>query len=283
MRRPESYGCGSGPGRDHGQGLACAGRQCLGSPRSPGWMNLMMSSEDERSLERALRAARDTRFLAVGDGVRHDAAGVFSSQFGDAARGDRGRRADLRGGRPGRPGGVPPRRPRPGRPVRVRSRRLCRDRGRRAVQEALATVEAIPVAVGSGTINDLTKLAAPPPGPAVHGGRDRGLDGRLHRLRGVDHGEGVEADVRLPRAPGRAGRPRRDRPRPPRDERVGLRRPAGQERRRGRLDPGRRRGRGADRPRGLGHRPGPPAVLGRLARRGRPGRARDASGAWSTG
>ena len=39
----------------------------------------MISSEDERSLERALRAARDTKFLAIGDGVRHDAAGVFVS------------------------------------------------------------------------------------------------------------------------------------------------------------------------------------------------------------
>ena len=70
---------------------------------------------------------------------------------------------------------------------------------------------AIPVAVGSGTINDLTKLAASPPGPALHGGRDRGLDGRLHGVRGVDHPRGLQADVRLPRARGRARRPRRDR------------------------------------------------------------------------
>src|SRR5262249_24561129 len=113
-----------------------------------------------RSLERALRAARDTRFLAVGAGARHDAAGAFSSQFGDAAPVIV---ADPRTFEAA------------GRDVREAFRRAGRDRvhpvvlgpevsaGIEAAEApggALATVEAVPVAVGSGTINDLAKLAS---------------------------------------------------------------------------------------------------------------------------
>ncbi len=150
--------------RDRGGGLErrCArpGRYRPGDPWSPGWMNLMTFSEDEPSLERALRAARDTNFLAVGAGTRHDVAGVFSSQFGDAAPVIV---ADPRTFEAA------------GRDVREAFRRAGRDRvppvvlgpevyagieDAEALREALATVEAVPVAVGSGTINDLTKLAS---------------------------------------------------------------------------------------------------------------------------
>src|SRR5438309_61337 len=51
----------------------------------PELMRFMPLLQDDRPLERALRAARDTKFLAIDDGVRHDAAGAFRSQFGDVA------------------------------------------------------------------------------------------------------------------------------------------------------------------------------------------------------
>jgi glycerol-1-phosphate dehydrogenase [NAD(P)+] len=120
----------------------------------------MTSSEDERALERALRAARDTRFLAVGAGVRHDAAGVFASQFGDAfpvivadprtfdAAGGDVREAFRRDGRDRVE------------PVMLRAEVHARIEDAESLREALAAVEAVPVAVGSGTINDLTKVAA---------------------------------------------------------------------------------------------------------------------------
>src|SRR4051812_6943902 len=41
------------------------------------------SGEEEMLLERALHAARDTRFLVVDRGARHDVARVFASAFGD--------------------------------------------------------------------------------------------------------------------------------------------------------------------------------------------------------
>jgi len=50
-----------------------------------------LSTAEETLLDRALHAARDTRFLAVDRGVRHDAARVLASAFGDVPRGDRGR------------------------------------------------------------------------------------------------------------------------------------------------------------------------------------------------
>ena len=39
--------------------------------------------EEQALLDRALRAARDTRHLAVEAGARHDTARVFASAFGD--------------------------------------------------------------------------------------------------------------------------------------------------------------------------------------------------------
>lgn len=120
----------------------------------------MSSSPDDWPLERALRAARDTKFLAIGNGVRHDAAGVFSSQFGDAAAVIVADQRTFEAA---------------GRDVLEAFRRDGRDRvapvlvgpdvhagieDAEALREALGSVAAISVAVGSGTINDLTKLAA---------------------------------------------------------------------------------------------------------------------------
>jgi glycerol-1-phosphate dehydrogenase [NAD(P)+] len=126
-------------------------------------MELMIripTDRDEPLLERALHAARDTRFLAVDAGVRHDAAGVFASLFGPeraviVADGNTFEAA--------------------GRDVRESFRRAglpcddpfvfgpgvaAEDSCVRELLAALGSARAIPVAVGSGTINDLTKLAA---------------------------------------------------------------------------------------------------------------------------
>jgi glycerol-1-phosphate dehydrogenase [NAD(P)+] len=120
----------------------------------------MTFSDDERALEQALRAARDTKGLSVGAGVRHDTARFFASHFGDAipvivadphtfeAAGREIQEVFRRDGRD-----------------RVAPIVLSADvhaviEDAEGLQEALAAVDAVPVAVGSGTINDLTKLAA---------------------------------------------------------------------------------------------------------------------------
>jgi glycerol-1-phosphate dehydrogenase [NAD(P)+] len=113
-------------------------------------------------LDRALRAARDTRLLAVHPGARHDTAGVFASAFGDepallvaddrtfAAAGrdvcESFRRAGAAAGAPetflfG---------------AEVHAEYAFVEQ----LQAALGATPAIPLAVGSGTINDLTKLAS---------------------------------------------------------------------------------------------------------------------------
>ncbi len=123
-------------------------------------MSRVSSEEEERLLERSLEAARDTRFLAVDTGIRHSAAEVFSGVFGPRSAvivADRQTFAAA------------------GRDVHDSFRRAnhaCEDpvvfgpdvhAGASYVEEleaALRSVQAIPVAVGSGTINDLSKLAA---------------------------------------------------------------------------------------------------------------------------
>jgi glycerol-1-phosphate dehydrogenase [NAD(P)+] len=104
--------------------------------------------------------ARDTRFLAVGGGVRHDVAGVFTSAFGDqpavivadeqtfaAAGGDvlESLRRAMAVHEP---------------PFLFGSDVDAEHSFVEALQNALAASQAIPVAVGSGSINDLTKLAS---------------------------------------------------------------------------------------------------------------------------
>jgi hypothetical protein len=48
-------------------------------------MGSALSAEEETLLDRALHAARDTRFPVVEPGARHDAARVFAAAFGDGA------------------------------------------------------------------------------------------------------------------------------------------------------------------------------------------------------
>jgi glycerol-1-phosphate dehydrogenase [NAD(P)+] len=120
----------------------------------------MLSTRDEQALESALRSARDTKLLAVGGGVRHGAARAFTSQFGDAPA------VIVADGRTFEAAG---------RDVLDAFRRAGRDgpetillgpdvhaaiEDAEGLRAALAPAEGIPVAVGSGTINDLTKLAA---------------------------------------------------------------------------------------------------------------------------
>ncbi|MBX6314940.1 MAG: sn-glycerol-1-phosphate dehydrogenase [Isosphaeraceae bacterium] len=123
-------------------------------------MNPARAREEEGLLERALRAARDTRFLVVAPGARHDAARVFVSAFGDrpavivadghtfAAAGADVRESFQRAGI----GGAEPLVFGPD----VAAESAFVD----ALDDALGATDAIPVAVGSGVINDLTKLAA---------------------------------------------------------------------------------------------------------------------------
>jgi glycerol-1-phosphate dehydrogenase [NAD(P)+] len=120
----------------------------------------MQSSEDEALIAAALAAASDTKLLVCRGGVRHEAATVFAQQFGErpamvVADGNTLRAA--------------------GRDVQASFERENRSAlppfvfgddvyaEERCVQElrqALQGTDAIPVAVGSGTINDLTKLAS---------------------------------------------------------------------------------------------------------------------------
>src|SRR5262245_60458716 len=114
------------------------------------------TASEDALIERALAAASDTRFLSVRAGARHDAAAVFRSHFGsqpailvadqntfEAAGKDvydsfRGSASQFVFG------------------PHVYADERCVDE----LVAALAKVEAVPIAVGSGTINDLTKLAA---------------------------------------------------------------------------------------------------------------------------
>ena len=123
-------------------------------------MSNVAVENEQQLIERALKAARDTRFLAVEPGVRHRAAGIFSTMFGAreaiiVADGNTYEAA--------------------GRDVEasfLRENRALRTpfifgphiyANIECVQELVAVLrasDAIPVAVGSGTISDLTKLAA---------------------------------------------------------------------------------------------------------------------------
>ncbi len=122
-------------------------------------------SPDERLAERALRAARDTRLLRVGSGARRDTAAAFTALFGAAravvvadprtfaAAGsdiaDSLRAGAIRSDPPILLGGD-------GTPADVHAHYEFVEE----LAERLSRTDAIPVAVGSGTINDLVKLAA---------------------------------------------------------------------------------------------------------------------------
>ena len=123
-------------------------------------MSKIAAEMEQELIERALKAARDTRFLAVERGIRHRTADIFSSMF-------RAREAILVADENTYEAA--------GRDVEAsfaRENRALRKTfifgshiyaNIECVEELVAALrdhDAIPVAVGSGTINDLTKLAA---------------------------------------------------------------------------------------------------------------------------
>jgi glycerol-1-phosphate dehydrogenase [NAD(P)+] len=114
---------------------------------------------EQELVERALQSASDTRLLVVEPGVRHSTAGHFSSQFGSepaivvadqntlAAAGRDVREDFASAGRAAE--------------VFVFGPEVYADeRSASELTAVLNRTKAIPVAVGSGTINDLTKFAA---------------------------------------------------------------------------------------------------------------------------
>ena len=111
-------------------------------------------------LDRALEAARDTRWLVIEPGARHDAASLFHSGFGDCtAMIVADDRTYVAAGKAVenslRRGGIGCEQTfRFGPDVHAEHAFV------ETLQAALGATRAIPVAVGSGTINDLTKLAA---------------------------------------------------------------------------------------------------------------------------
>ena len=121
----------------------------------------MIESPETLSLQEALRAARETRSLEIGNGVIESAPRIFREQFGSrpaviiadpntfAAAGARVETAFRGAGNSLLD------------PFVFRAPDLYAEtRFVRELESALQQHTAVPVAVGSGTINDLTKLAA---------------------------------------------------------------------------------------------------------------------------
>jgi glycerol-1-phosphate dehydrogenase [NAD(P)+] len=119
------------------------------------------ATTDDELLERALRQARDTRRLQISAGARHEVANLFGQLFGDspsmviadentfAVAGQDVYVAMKASGRKCHE------------PLIFEAEGLYAEHSYAVrIQEALATNDAIPIAVGSGSINDLTKLAA---------------------------------------------------------------------------------------------------------------------------
>lgn len=118
------------------------------------------SGSDPSMLERALRAARDTRRAIVGSGVLAQAPGLFAAEFGAAsavlvadpntfeAAGRTVLDAFRREGREA------------SQPFLFDADVYAGSEDAGLLEASLATVDSIPVAVGSGTVNDLTKLVA---------------------------------------------------------------------------------------------------------------------------
>lgn len=120
-----------------------------------------LDSPDDLLIRRALAEARETKALVVGDGARNRTAELFVERFGRvpalvvadentlAAAGlDVCASLRQRGLLCGEPF------------VFAKTGLYAEDRFTRLLQEALSAREGIPVAVGAGTINDLTKLVA---------------------------------------------------------------------------------------------------------------------------
>lgn len=119
-----------------------------------------LAANDEAILKRALELARDTRYIVIEEGVRHTTANLFRENFGAknaiivadentyAAAGKDVEASFVRD-------------------VHAQSKHFifgphvyADDGCVHELAEALRAVDAIPVAVGSGTINDLTKVAS---------------------------------------------------------------------------------------------------------------------------
>ena len=123
-------------------------------------VSIITLGKEQELIERALNAARDTRYLAVEQGVRHRTASIFSSVFGSQealivadgntyeAAGQDVAESFLRENRALR------------KPFVFGSHVYADDKCVRELVAALRPHAAIPVALGSGTVNDLTKLAA---------------------------------------------------------------------------------------------------------------------------
>jgi len=123
-------------------------------------MGSALSPEEDGLLQRALRAASDTKFLMVEGGARHTTARLFQSAFGEspavivadnrtyAAAGAEVRESLCRAGIPC------------GEPFLFPDEVYAEHTYVEMLQSSLSPAQGIPVAVGSGTINDLTKLVA---------------------------------------------------------------------------------------------------------------------------
>lgn len=117
--------------------------------------------EDDRLLSAALASARDTKILKIGNGVLPETAAVFTSLYGGApamivadentfAVAGRGVYDALRGA--GQPCAAP---------LILGGPEVYAEYGFvERVRDAVAATDAVPLAVGSGTISDLVKLAA---------------------------------------------------------------------------------------------------------------------------
>jgi glycerol-1-phosphate dehydrogenase [NAD(P)+] len=116
---------------------------------------------DDELLQRALLQARDTRQLWIGHGLRHRVAELFGELFGEsefilvadentfAAAGHAVYDGLRAAGRKARE------------PVVLEAEGLSAEYSVvERIEQAIAETSAIPIAVGSGSINDLTKLAA---------------------------------------------------------------------------------------------------------------------------
>jgi glycerol-1-phosphate dehydrogenase [NAD(P)+] len=123
-------------------------------------MSLSTSSNDEL-LQAALAATRDTKCLRVGHGVRHEAAEVFAGLYGSSPAiliaDDHTFQAAGRD--------VYDSLQRIGQPILTSfilhdPNLYAEYRFVEQIRDAIAVTEAIPIAVGAGTISDLTKLAA---------------------------------------------------------------------------------------------------------------------------
>jgi glycerol-1-phosphate dehydrogenase [NAD(P)+] len=120
----------------------------------------MPALEDDSRIAAALAAASDTKLLVCRGGVRHDVAAVFAQQFGQRpaivvadANTFRAAGRDVQASFARENAPVLP-------PFVFGDHVYADERCERELWQGIEATNAVPVAVGSGTINDLTKLAA---------------------------------------------------------------------------------------------------------------------------